>query len=97
MLVAIEITTFCRLAKAGTRRNSGQFLFLARFFPSSHFASISESVVVVGDPEHDRLGRPVFHSISKRTHLLTSLPPMTGVIGQHRRRVVFGHRNTRAE
>jgi hypothetical protein len=78
MLAAIEITTFYDLTKAyhqslGTRRNSGQFLFLARFFASSHFGSISESVVVVGDPEHDRLGRPVFHGISKRTHVLS--PP----------------------
>jgi hypothetical protein len=28
-------------------------LFLGRFFASPHFESISESVVVVGDPEHD--------------------------------------------
>jgi hypothetical protein len=61
MLVAVEITTFYRLTKSiqpvlGTRRNSGQFLFLFRFFASPRFSSISESVVVVGDPEHDRLG-----------------------------------------
>jgi hypothetical protein len=43
-------------------------------FCSQRFSSISESIVVVGDPEHDRLGRPVFHSISKRTQI--------GVIGQ---------------
>ena len=60
-------------------------LFLGRFFPSSHFGSISESVVVVGDPKHDRLGRPVFHGISKRTHLLSPLTPMIGVIGQQAR------------
>jgi hypothetical protein len=51
----------------------------------------------VCDPEHDRLGGPVFHGISKRTHLPTSLTPMIGVIGQHRRWVVIGHRNARAE
>jgi hypothetical protein len=75
-------------------------LLLGRFFASSPFGSISESVVVVGDPEHDRLGRPVFYGIGKRTHLLSPLTPMIGVIGQqawHRRRVVIGHRNTRAE
>jgi|SRR6516162_7782238 len=104
MLAAIELLLFTALLSIspvlGTRRNSGQFLFLARFFASSHFGSISESVVFVGDPEHDRLGRPVFHGISKHTHLLTSLTPMIGVIGQeawHKRRVVIGHRNTRAE
>jgi len=75
-------------------------LFLGRFFASPHFGSISESVVVVGDPKHDRLGRPVFHGISKRTHLLSPLTPMIGVIGQqawHRRSVVTGHQNARAE
>jgi hypothetical protein len=75
-------------------------LFLGRFFASPHFGSISESLVVVGDPEHDRLGRPVFHDISKRTHLVTSLTPMIGVIGQqawYSRWVVIGHRNARAE
>jgi hypothetical protein len=62
-------------------------LFLFRFFvfASPRFSSISEPVVVVGDPEHDRLGRPVFNGISKRTHLLSPLTPMIGVIGQHKR------------
>ena len=60
-------------------------LFLGRFFASPQFGSISESVIVVGDPEHDRLGRPVFHGISKRTHLLSPLTPMIGVIGQQAR------------
>src|SRR6516164_2420095 len=74
-------------------------LFPGRFLASPHFGSISESVVVVGDPEHNRLGRPIFHGISKRTHLLTPLTPMSGVIGQqalHRRWVVIEHRNARA-
>jgi hypothetical protein len=99
--VAIEITTFYRLTKAFHPSlalvATPVSLFLGRFFASPHFGSISESVVVVGDPEHDRLGRPVFHGISKRTHLLTSLTPMIAVIGQHRRWVVIGHRNARAE
>ena len=103
MLAAIELLLFTALLSIspvlGTRRNSGQFLFLARFFASSQFGSISESVVVVGDPEHDRLGRPIFHGISKRTHLLTPLTPMSGVISQqalHRRWVVIEHQNARA-
>jgi hypothetical protein len=101
MLVAIEINTFYRLTKAYHQSlalvATPVSLFLGRFFASPHFGSISESVVVVGDPEHDRLGRPVCHGIGKRTHLLTSLTPMIGVIGQHRRWVVIGHRNARAE
>ena len=51
-------------------------------FASPHFDSISESVIVGGDPEHDRLGRPVFYGIRKRTHLLSPLTPMIGVIGK---------------
>jgi hypothetical protein len=85
MLVAIEITTFYRLTKAYHQSlalvATPVSLFLGCFFASPQFGSIRESVVVVGDPEHDRLGRPVFHCISKRTHLLTSLTPMIGIIG----------------
>ena len=103
--MAIEITTFYRLTKAYHQSSLALVatpvsLFPGRFLASPHFGSISESVVVVGDPEHDRLGRSVFHGISKRTHLLSPLTPMIGVIGQeawHKRRVVIGHRNTRAE
>jgi hypothetical protein len=60
-------------------------LFLFRFFvfASPRFSSISELVVVVGDPEHDRLGRPVFQ-VSASTHLFSPLTPMIGVIGQQR-------------
>jgi hypothetical protein len=101
MLVAIEIAIFYRLTKAYHQPLAfvaiPVTLLLGRFFASPHLGSISESVVVVCDPEHDRLGGPVFHGISKRTHLPTSLTSMIGVIGQHRRWVVIGHRNARAE
>jgi hypothetical protein len=63
-------------------------LFLGRFFASPHFDSICESVVVVRYPEHDRLGRPVFYGISKRTHLLSPLTPMIGIIGKQASRAV---------
>ena len=75
-------------------------LFPGRFLASPHFGSISESVVVVGDPEHDRLGRPVFHGISKRTPVLSPLTPMIRVIGKqasHSWWVVIGHRIAHAE
>jgi hypothetical protein len=39
-----------------------------------------KSVVVVGDPEHDRFSRSVFHAVSKPTHFLTPLTPMIGII-----------------
>jgi hypothetical protein len=59
MLVAIEIATFYRLTKAYHQSlalvATPVSLFLGRFFASPHFGSISESVVVVGDPEHDWL------------------------------------------
>ena len=77
MLVAIEITAFYRLTKAYHQSLAlvaiAASLLLGHFFASPHFDSISESVIVVGDPEHDRLGRPVFYGISKRTHLLSPL------------------------
>ena len=83
--MAIEITAFFRLTKASHQSLAlvaiAVRLLLGHFFASPHFGSISESVVVVCDPEHDRFGRPVFHGISKRTHLPTSLTPMIGVIG----------------
>ena len=95
--MAIEITTFYRLTKAYHQSlaliATLVSLLLGRFFASSPFGSISESVVVVGDPKHDRLGRPVFHGIGKRTHLLSLLTPMIG----GNRSVVTGHRNARAE
>jgi hypothetical protein len=34
----------------------------------------------VGDPEHDRFSRSVFHAVSKPTHFLTPLTPMIGII-----------------
>jgi hypothetical protein len=39
-------------------------------------------IVIVGDPEHDRLGQAIFSAVRKCTHLLTPLTPMIGVIGQ---------------
>ena len=57
MLAAIEIY---RLTKAYHQSLAlvaiPVSLLLGRFFASPHFGPISESVVVVCDPEHDRLG-----------------------------------------
>src|SRR5262249_5394592 len=71
-------------------------LSLFRSFTSPHFSSVSELVVIVCDPQHDCLRRVLLHRLSKHAHLLTPLPPMIGVIGQHARRrwwIVTGHWN----
>jgi len=51
----------------------------------SEFSTLGKLVVIVGNPEHDRLSRPLFHGSGNGTHFLTSIPPMIGVIGQHAR------------
>jgi hypothetical protein len=54
--------------------------------------SLGEIVVGVRDPQHDRLGRSTFHGLSKRSHFLTSLPPMIWIIGQQAWRGGIGRR-----
>src|SRR5262245_2859223 len=49
-----------------------------------------EPVVIIGNPEHDRLSRALFRRSSKGTHFLTSLPPMIWVISQHTRHRCWG-------
>jgi len=44
-----------------------------------------EPVVIVGNPEHDRLGRALFYRSGKIAHFLSSLPPMIWVISQRAR------------
>ena len=68
--------------------------FLVCSFACADFSSLGELVVIVGNPKHDRLRRMFFHALRKRTHFLTSLTPMIGVIGEqarHRRWTVMGH------
>jgi coenzyme PQQ precursor peptide PqqA len=40
----------------------------------------------VGDPEHDRFGRSVFHAVGKRPHFLAPPAPVIWVIGEQARR-----------
>jgi hypothetical protein len=66
---------------------------LCRFFASPDFGLRGKPVVVVGDPEHDRFGRSVFHAVGKRPHFLAPLAPVIWAIGEQprRRRVIIGH------
>ena len=71
---------------------------LCRFFASPDFGLRGKPVVVVGDPEHDRFGRSVFHAVGKRPHFLAPLAPVIWVIGEqarHRRGVMIGHGKVR--
>jgi hypothetical protein len=69
-------------------------VFFAHSLPGLFVCSVAgpgvgmpgEPVVIVGNPEHDRLSRALFRRSSKGTHFLNPLPPMIWVIGQHARR-----------
>jgi hypothetical protein len=49
----------------------------------SGFRTLGELIVVVSNPEHDRLSCWLFHRFAEGAHFLTSLPPMLWIIGQH--------------
>jgi hypothetical protein len=69
-------------------------LFGARSVASSDFGSFRELVVIVGNPEHVRLSRALFHYSGNGTHFLTPLSPMIWVISQQARhgwRLFIGH------
>ena len=59
---------------------------LRGLFLDPNFGTRGKSIVVVGDPEHDRLSRSVFHVMSERPHFLGPLAPMIRVISQQARR-----------
>ena len=68
--------------------------FLVYSFAGSDFSTLGELIVIVGNPEHDRLSCWLFHYFGERSHFFTALPPMIWVIGQDARRrwwVVIGH------
>jgi hypothetical protein len=67
---------------------------LCRAFASPDFGSFRELIVIVRNPQHDRLGGSLFHGFSKHAHFLTPRAPMIGVISQHagqRWWVAIGH------
>jgi len=54
-------------------------LLLCQSFTSPHFGPLSELVVIVGNPEHDRLSCWLFHYFGERSHFFAALPPMIWV------------------
>jgi hypothetical protein len=71
--------------RAAERHKALNRLFLCRAFASSDFGSFRELVVIVCNPQHDRLGGSLFRGVSKRTRFLTPRAPMIWIISQQAR------------
>jgi hypothetical protein len=71
----------CRQRNGGGKRRAGT-IYRGGLLLDPNFSTRGKPIVIVGDPEHDRLGQAIFSAVRKCTHLLTPLTPMIGVIGQ---------------
>jgi len=84
----------CSSADQGGGKRRVGTIYRGGLLLDPNFSTRGKPIVIVGDPEHDRLGRAIFSAIRKCTHLLTPLTPMIGVIGQqtrHRRCFAIRH------